>query len=579
LEGLFAETHATDNEVLEMDPTRIGKLESELPSSVSGRWPKLEWSGKVGNTCLHVAARRGDSAMAVCLLKARASPDIANAGSCTPLHDAAARGHLWVVQCLLRGGAEPNLQDLSLSTALHLAVAEGHIGTVKTLIAQDAAVEIVNERGESPLHCAVASGNIDIVEVLLDANSDIESITLANQTALHIASRLGHAEVVGLLIDRGASITTREENGSTALHLAARATTMEAHRQTERTVDEVMVADQNEEDDEEEEEQVLPSQSEVVKLLIIAGAEVNACNKRRETVLHYAAVGGHGPTMTNLLVARADPSKITGSGESVLHWAARSDNNAVVARLVEFGAYPAPKDDGGLIPLHEALRLGCLETAQILLEAMDAVGSKCWEGIGLLNLLHLAAQAADTGIVRLLLSREEFANYGGPILRNAVCAGDEAMVQSLLEAGVGIDCYDAAGAQGGLCETFLHDAANNGHTAIADLLMDAGEDVLAETKQGVTALHFAARGGFVGVSILLLDSGAAVNAAEKQNRHTALHFACRSGEPTLVKVLLAAGADMAATDMDGLTPPDMWLGSEQQWNELMTDVWSQTHGA
>jgi len=61
LEGLFAETHATDNEVLEMDPTRIGKLESELPSSVSGRWPKLEWSGKAirsqSDKCLIVSSR------------------------------------------------------------------------------------------------------------------------------------------------------------------------------------------------------------------------------------------------------------------------------------------------------------------------------------------------------------------------------------------------------------------------------------------------------------------------------------------------------------------------------------------
>jgi len=405
-------------------------------------------------------------------------------------------------------------------------------------------------------------------------------------------------------------VAAQEEFGSTALHLAARAArgvqpveenqpdqgagvidAPAAEDKSDEEGDEEDAAAENDDDDDDDDDDeddeeggakrdpLEPAQAEVVLMLIAAGASVHASNKKLESVLHYAAVGGHGPTITNLLVAGADPVRITGAGESVLHWAARSGIAPVVAKLVEFGAPPAPKNDGGLTPLHEALRLGHVETTRVLLAKMDEAGPESWEGIACLNLLHLASQAGDTELARCLLLRDEFMQYGGPVLRNAVCSGCEAMVLALLEAGVPIECSSEEGAQGGLCETFLHDAANNGHTAVVDLLLDAGDEVEATTKHGLTALHFAARGGFVGVSMLLLDAGADVNAAEEENNHTPLHYACRSGCLSLVKVLLNEGADMNAKDCDGRVPEDMWGGSRQQWNEMVMDVCLSLHGS
>lgn len=53
---------------------------------------------------------------------------------------------------------------------------------------------------------------------------------------------------------------------------------------------------------------------QVVRTLLGAGADFKAANKRSETVLHYAALGGHGPTITTLLVEGADLKLLTGSG-------------------------------------------------------------------------------------------------------------------------------------------------------------------------------------------------------------------------------------------------------------------------
>ena len=57
------------------------------------------------------------------------------------------------------------------------------------------------------------------------------------------------------------------------------------------------------------------------------------------------------------------------------------------------------------------------------------------------------------------------------------------------------------------------DAANNGHTAVVDLLIDAGEYVNEPTERGEMALHFACRGAFIDTAILLIDAGAEVRAS------------------------------------------------------------------
>ena len=182
LDGLFDESTGPSAPANGSDPA------SELPSIEQGRWPELNWVGKVertaslchrscqqlnfgspqvGNTCLHVAARNGDSAMAVCLLKAGAAANAVNDAGCSALHDAAARGFTWVVMCLLRGGTDPNIQDLGGCTALHLASYRGQVEAMNALLSQDADQDMVNRRGETALHCAAHSGCAEAAQVLI----------------------------------------------------------------------------------------------------------------------------------------------------------------------------------------------------------------------------------------------------------------------------------------------------------------------------------------------------------------------------------------------------------------------------
>jgi len=239
---------------------------------------------------------------------------------------------------------------------------------MNTLLSQDADFDIVNERGETALHCAASSGCAEAVKVLLDLGSSIEALTLGKETALHTAGRLGHAKVVDLLVDRGANIEAREGFGCTPLHLAARATAPpagvhmtcslflllcflhlplppalclvlsihpsgQAEKDTQQALQKAGpphetsdATDKPEKDPDSsddssdveppilEEERLFADRLHVVETLLRAGADLKAANRNSETVLHYAAIGGHGPTITTLLIEGADLQSLTGSG-------------------------------------------------------------------------------------------------------------------------------------------------------------------------------------------------------------------------------------------------------------------------
>lgn len=71
----------------------------------------LTYRSPEGDTCLHIAALRGDLRSVQLLLEAGLDVnDLGDMGN-TPLHYARKRGHEEVVQLLLRQGANPNIRN------------------------------------------------------------------------------------------------------------------------------------------------------------------------------------------------------------------------------------------------------------------------------------------------------------------------------------------------------------------------------------------------------------------------------------------------------------------------------------
>ena len=107
----------------------------------------------------------------------------------------------------------------------------------------------------------------------------------------------------------------------------------------------------------------------------------------------------------------------------------------------------------------------------------------------------------------------------------------------------------------------LHIAARKNDVKAAALLLqnepkDESEDMLIvnrTTESGFTPLHIAAHYGNLGIGSLLVSRSAGVNFVAK-NGISPLHVASKRGHVGVVKMLLEKGASIAAATRDGLTP-------------------------
>ena len=102
-------------------------------------------------------------------------------------------------------------------------------------------------------------------------------------------------------------------------------------------------------------------QTEIVRKLITAGADLRAMNRHGEQPLHSASVGGPGShswnpaaqaaTILCLIEAGADPNVTDKRGVSALHRAVRTRCAAAVRTLLECGADPGRKNKNGSTPM------------------------------------------------------------------------------------------------------------------------------------------------------------------------------------------------------------------------------------
>ncbi len=108
--------------------------------------------------------------------------------------------------------------------------------------------------------------------------------------------------------------------------------------------------------------------------------------------------------------------------------------------------------------------------------------------------------------------------------------------------------------------TALHWAAHRDDFEAARLLVDAGADVKAANRYGVTPLSLACVNGNGPLVELLLGAGADPN-TKLRGGETVLMTASRTGKPAAVRALLARGAEVDARERRGQTAL-MWAAAE-----------------
>ncbi len=186
----------------------------------------------------------------------------------TPLIRAALHGDTGKVEALLRRGADVNAKNEEGTTALMAATwgttGRGNVGIAKALIARGANVNAANVYGRTALMDVAGNGNVEFVSLLLSAGADVNIQTRNGGTALHEAAINGHIEIVRMLLTKGAKPNAANGLGQTALMLACNCA---GPRKT------------------------CPWRSDIVRLLIDAGADVNVKDTHGDTALRWIMGG------------------------------------------------------------------------------------------------------------------------------------------------------------------------------------------------------------------------------------------------------------------------------------------------
>jgi uncharacterized protein len=224
-------------------------------------------------------------------------------GSWTPLMYAARQGSLETARLLVDKGASVNLKDPDGSTALVIAIINSHYDTAAMLTEKGADPNITDAAGMGALYATVDMNTlgevygrparpvsskitaIDLMKVLLqhgaDPNAALRTPALqrahtpgegtlnVGATPLMRAAKNGDSAAIRLLLEHGADPNTAQKNHTTALMLAAGLGRGTGAFTTDFATEADLL--------------------DAVKVLVAAGADVNAVSDAGETPLHFGA--------------------------------------------------------------------------------------------------------------------------------------------------------------------------------------------------------------------------------------------------------------------------------------------------
>jgi ankyrin repeat protein len=435
----------------------------------------------------------------------------------TTLVDAVKNGNRDMVRALLKQRQNVSAPEADGMTALHWAVRANDAETAQLLIRAGANVKVANRYGITPLSLAATNANAAMVEALLKAGADPNVALPDGETTLMTAARTGNAAAVKALLIHGAKVdVTERQLGQTALMWA-----------------------------------VAEDHAAAASVLIESGANVNA----RSAILNFPPFkwGVNGMVSTNLpkggwsplmyaarqnamasarvlIDAGADVNAPDPEGQTPLLIAIANAHYDVGAMLLERGADPNKADQAGVGPLYAAVDMN---TMAPLVSRPSPKPSGKLDPTALITILLDKGANPNVGLLRPAFGKhhdlrgDATMGEGTTPFMRAARTGDVQVMRLLLARGA--DPY----ARRRDLSTALHLAAQGRRSApptgpktipgasdleAMKLCIEAGLDVNAFNASGQTALHAAAARGADEAVKMLVALGARVDARDKQKR-------------------------------------------------------------
>lgn len=317
------------------------------------------------------------------------------------------------------------------------AIEAKNLAKVRKVLAKHSnLVNVADAYGTTPLMLAISEDSQDIVQLLLEAGAQPNQPDRFGRTVLMRLPEDATPELAQLLLLYGANVNYRRpDDQATTLMLA------------------VQYAKPN-----------------VIKVLLQAGAELNAYDDEGKTALMRAAAWKNWEVVKLLLESGGNLNTRDDAGHAALEYAARTGDITSVKMLVEAGADATSVDENGnaawqLTPYDAAPEMiDFWLTAKVDLEHRNDEG-QTW--------LHL-----------LVTSKAEY-------------------VQALLQAGADINARDNHGAT-----PLMLASSRNGLTTV-QVLLEAGADLTLRDNNGKTALSYVGNyGNGAEIRQLLLAHGA-----------------------------------------------------------------------
>ncbi len=521
-----------------------------------------------GWTPLMFAAKKGATAIVKQLLEKKASLNVTVVNSgWTALNLAAKNGHKDIVELLVDNGADVTLRSQDRKSVLALAVVYKHKDVVALLLKKKVPLETKDEQWKSPLLLAVESGDEEIVSLLLDNGAAIDSGCLINDrpgnTALMLAVRAGNQTMIDLLLKRGAFINDCNSQGQTAATWAGLAG-------DEKIVQQLINVGTS---TGEIKAQALlgaafKGHTTLVNTLLKQGtsahtkASVNiramsedvldkvvssqSDYRAEESALTLAVHNGHTEVVKLLLDNGADINYKNERGATALVIAIEKENTELVTFLLNHGASLTISDNYNQTPFSLVGKIGNEAILSLLLERCED------KQTAKVQALFGAITSHNIKCVRILLAMKvdvNTKNQGNTPLIYSIKRGcPQELVALLLAAGAHVNDED-----NNSC-TALILAVNKGYTELVELLLKNRADTNTCTSKGDTALILAARKHYYEIVKMLVAAGANVNAQNsdgntafletleqwsKMDRSFSMH------PKAIVTLLLAHGAETA----------------------------------